>query len=79
MTPNIRPTNKSHAECWRLDFDSWRGCVEDVRRCIHGKVQVRTEVAPNARVAGPGTDWWRDLSKFWNPRDYKKAVRALDQ
>jgi hypothetical protein len=77
--PNIRSIDR-HSECWKLDHSgvmSWWGQPGDVRLCPHGKVQIRTEVGPNSRVAGPGTDWWRDLSPFWNPVLYRRARKAL--
>lgn len=78
--PNLRPKNKPHSECWRLDHSevfSWLGFPGDVRRCQHGRIQIRTEIGPNARVAGPGTDWWRTLSRLRNPILYRRAKRAL--
>jgi len=75
--PNIRPKVQPHGECWRQDFRAPHGIVGDVRYCPHGKVQIRTEVPPNARMRGPGTDWWRTLSPFWNRRQYRAATRAL--
>lgn len=79
MNPNIRPMVKPHSECAQIHytetFSSWPG---DVRRCTHGQVQVRTQVGPNSRVAGPGTDWWRTLSPFWDWRLYRRAAAALD-
>lgn len=82
VRPNIRPIIRPHSECWQLTFlpgGEWWGRPGDVRVCIHGKVQVRTEVGPNARIAGPGTDWWRTLSRFWDRREYKRAIKALEQ
>lgn len=77
-TPNIRPTVQPHSECYGLEYPAWQGRAGDVRRCAHGKVQVRTEVGPNARCAGPGTDWWRTLNPVWDFFEYRAAVRALE-
>lgn len=76
-TPNIRPKVQPHTDCWRQDFRAPHGFVGDVRYCPHSKVQVRTKAPPNSRMAGPGTDWWRTLSPFWNRRQYKQATQAL--
>lgn len=83
--PNI--TRATHADCARLEFTSngnwddsssgWRGTPGDVRRCVHGKVQVRTETSIRSRMQGPGTDWWRTLSPFWNPFLYRLALEVL--
>lgn len=76
--PNIR-TAQSHDDCWRQDWplSAYAHRLGDVRRCVHRRVQVLTEVGPNARVAGPGTHWWRTLSPIWNPIDYRRATKAL--
>lgn len=80
--PNI--TRATHADCTRLEIgtdgrwtDKWWGRPGDVRRCVHGKVQVRTETSIHSRVKGPGTDWWRTLSPVWDPFLYRRAVKAL--
>lgn len=75
MNINIRPDHG--LDCWRLGHLNWHGLPGDVRRCPHGRVQIRTET-PSARVAGPGTDWWRDLSPVWNFFTYRRAVAALN-
>lgn len=77
--PSIRPTTQSHDECWRQDWplSAYAHRLGDVRRCVHGRFQILTEVGPNARVAGPGSHWWRTLSRFWNLVDYRRARRAL--
>jgi hypothetical protein len=79
--PNIRPDVAPHSECWRQAWPLSRHqhLLGDVRRCHHGKVQVLTEVGPNASVAGPGTHWWRDLSPFWDRKDYRAAIAALGE
>ena len=50
----------------------------DVRRCVHGKVQLRKPVGIDAPVQGPGTDWWYTLSPFWDRRQYRQALAALE-
>ena len=77
MRPNILPKVQPHSSCWRLDLEE-RGRVGDVRRCVHGKVQVRKQVGIDAPVAGPGTDWWYTLHPFWDRSTYKRAVLALE-
>lgn len=76
--PNIRPAVQPHTECWRQAWplSSHQQRLGNVRRCPHGKVQVLTETTSRT-MAGPGTHWWRDLSRFWNPRDYRRATAAL--
>lgn len=76
--PNIRPAIQPHKECWRQEWHSPMGRLGDVRRCIHGEVQVLTRVSEHARTQGPGTHWWRTLSRFWNPITYRQAVKALE-
>lgn len=81
--PNI--TRTSHADCARLEFTSsgrwddmgWHGSAGDVRRCVHGKIQLRTQVSIRARMQGPGTDWWRTLSPVFDPILYRRAQKAL--
>jgi hypothetical protein len=81
--PNI--TRTTHADCARLEVTStgewndrgWWGRPGDVRRCTHGKVQIRTETSIRSRMQGPGTDWWRTLSPVWNPLEYRRARKAL--
>jgi len=77
--PNIRPAIQSHDECWKQDWphSAYAHRLGDLRRCVHGRVQVLTEVGPNARVAGPGTHWWRTLSRIWDRRAYRLATAAL--
>ena len=78
MTANIRPKVQQHSDCWRLDWKDPLGTfVGDVRHCPHGQIQVRTATSPNSNLQGPGMDWWRTLSKFWNPRLYRQAEAAL--
>lgn len=78
-------TRATHANCWRLEFTSngdwdsngfW-GRVGDVRRCVHGKIQIRRQVSIHSRTAGPGTDWWQTLSPIWDPILYRRARKAL--
>ena len=76
--PNIRSKTPSHTECWRQEWHSPMGRLGDVRRCVHGRVQVLTRISENARVQGPGTHWWRTLSPFWNPITYQRARKALN-
>lgn len=76
MAPNIRPKIRPHTECRQQDRGS-QGRLDDVRYCIHGKVQVLVDVPPNHPTQGPGMWYWQDLSKFWNPRLYRRAVDAL--
>jgi hypothetical protein len=77
--PNIRPAKAPHSECWRLDWADPLGTrIGDVRYCPHGRVQVRTKTSPQSRMQGPGTDWWRTLSPFWNPALHRRAKEALD-
>ena len=80
MNPNIRHVLKTHDDCTQQEWNYGRrmNMLGDVRRCEHGKVQILTAVGPNARVAGPGTHWWRDLSPFWDRKLHKEAVSALD-
>lgn len=81
MTPNIRPAVRPHSECWEQDIDrgvSQRGQPGDVRRCVHGKVQLRTQMPHYAPVQGPGTDYWRTLSPWWDWKLYRLAVDALE-
>ena len=77
--PNIRSID-SHRECWRLDHSgtmTWWGQPGDVKRCPHGKIMMRCEVGLHARVAGPGTDYWRELSPILDPIKYQLARKAL--
>lgn len=76
--PNIRPAVSPHADCARIRYNEvFASEVGDVRRCIHGRVQVRTQTSPYSRTQGPGTDWWRTLSPVWDFRAYRRAVAAL--
>lgn len=75
---NINTDRMDHdRHCWRLDYRAWQGRPGDVRRCGHGRVQIRTETT-STTVAGPGTDWWRTLSPVWNFFTYRRAVAALN-
>jgi hypothetical protein len=75
--PNIHPVT-GHSDCWRLPAGpGWWGRPGDLRRCEHGRLQIRTEVGPGSRSMGPGTDWWRDLSPIWTPILYRRAMKAL--
>ena len=76
--PNIRPAQKPHSECWRLEWNRL-GLPGDVRRCTHGKVQVRKQTGIDSPMQGPGTDWWYTLSPFWDRKTYKRAVEALER
>jgi hypothetical protein len=73
--PNI--TRRTHIDCWRLDPVSWGGLPGDVRRCVHGKIQLRSETPVHSRMKGPGTDWWRTLSPIFDPILYRRAKKAL--
>lgn len=76
--PNI--SRSTHEDCWRLEFRNDRsfwGLPGDVRRCTHGKIQVRTQTHLNSRMQGPGTDWWRTLSPIFDPVQYRRAKKAL--
>jgi hypothetical protein len=76
--PNI--TRSSHADCWRLTTSPdqpWWGRPGDVKRCVHGKLMMRRQVGPRARIAGPGTDWWQTLSPIFDPILYYRARKAL--
>jgi hypothetical protein len=81
--PNI--TRTTHADCWQLEFSSngnwddlgWYGRPGDVRRCTHGKIQLRTQTSIHSRAQGPGTDWWRTLSPIFDPILYRRARKAL--
>jgi hypothetical protein len=76
LPPTIRPID-DHRDCWRLAHGpSWWGRPGDLRKCPHGRLQVRTEVSGRSRSMGPGTDWWRDLSPIWTPILYRRALRA---
>lgn len=79
LQPNIRP-KLPHSECWRpaWPLTAWQHRLGDVRRCPHGKLQVLTEIGPAARVAGPGTHWWRTLSPVFTPVLYRRARAALE-
>jgi hypothetical protein len=77
--PNIRSIDP-HKECWRLDHSgamTWWGRPGDVKRCQHGRIMVRCEVGPHSRIAGPGTDYWRELSPIFDPIKYRRARKAL--
>ena len=77
--PNIRSIDK-HRECWRLDYSgelSWWGRPGDVKRCPHGHIMERRQVPPNARIAGPGTDYWETLHPILTPIRYQLAKKAL--
>lgn len=76
--PSIRPAVPPHKECWRQEWHAPMGRLGDVRRCVHGHVQVLTRISERARVQGPGTHWWRTVSPTWNPILYRRAVRALE-
>lgn len=77
--PNINRV-EPHAWCQQLAHDeTFSSRVGDVRVCKHGKVQVRTEVHPNSKMMGPGTDWWRDLHPLLTPLLYRRAKAALTQ
>ena len=78
MTANIRHVLKTHDNCAEQEWGVPRGFPGDVRRCEHGKVQVLVQVPLTARVQGPGTNWWRTLSPFWDRNTYKAAVQALE-
>lgn len=75
--PNIRPAVTPHSKCWQQDWQWQHHRLGDVRRCPHGKVQVLTEIGPAARVAGPGTHWWRTLSPVFTPFLFRRARAAL--
>lgn len=76
--PNIRSIDR-HGECWKLTWPlTWHEHRPgDVRRCNHGKIQILTQVPITARVQGPGTNYWRDLSPIWDPIKYRRANKAL--
>lgn len=74
----------THEDCARIQMgadgnwtDGWWGRAGDVRRCVHGHLQVRTETHPDSRMQGPGTDWWRTLSPVFTPVLYRRAKKAL--
>lgn len=75
--PNIRPAIPPHEACSQQDRKQPSGFPGDVRRCIHGKIQLLTAVSVDAPVQGPRTHWWRTLSKFWDRRTYRLAEEAL--
>lgn len=83
ITIKPRPAIRSiamHTECWRLkEFEvfSWHGFPGDLKRCPHGKIMVRRQAGPYARIAGPGTDYWSTLSPIWHPLRYRRARKAL--
>jgi hypothetical protein len=73
-----------HGDCARLEMgtdgrwtDNWHGRPGDVRRCVHGYLQLRTETPIHSRMQGPGTDWWRTLSAIFTPVLYRRAKKAL--
>lgn len=78
VSPNIR--RKTHAECWRQDWDTAWGYrrLGNVRRCSHGKIQVLTAPAPYSTIVGPGTWFWYTLSPILDPFRYRRAKRALE-
>lgn len=81
--PNI--TRTTHADCQRLDMGAdgrwddraWQGMAGDVRRCVHGKIQLRRQTSIRSRMQGPGTDWWQTLSPIFDPVLYRRARKAL--
>lgn len=74
--PTIARAN--HADCQRLYVDEvFASFPGHVRRCVHGKIQLRSQVGPNAGMQGPGTDWWRTLSPVFTPVLYRRARKAL--
>lgn len=73
IPPTARP---SHQQCSRPGWDE-RPRLGYVRRCPHGKLQILAEVGVDSPVQGPGTNYWRDLSRIWDRRTYKAAARAL--
>lgn len=78
MPVNIRPVT-GHRDCWRQSIGepNWFGRPGDLRRCEHGRLQVRTQVSEHARIQGPGTDWWRDLHPVWTPILWRRAQKAM--
>ena len=75
--PNIRPAVPPHGQaCRRQNWDE-RPRLGDVRRCPHGKLQILAEVGVDSPRQGPGTNYWRDLSRIWDRNAYKAAARAL--
>jgi hypothetical protein len=67
---------REHKHCLRNYYGKTHQFPGDVRRCPHGHVQVLTD--PRGGLAGPGTWYWRDLSKWWDPWLYRRAVKVLD-
>lgn len=54
-------------------FPGSHGEAGDVRRCEHGQVWLFEEMTPHDFTI----DHWTPLSRFWNPVQYGRAVRAL--
>lgn len=76
--PNINRV-EPHTWCISLRHDeTFSSRQGDVRVCKHGKVQVRTETY-SRRIAGPSTDWWRDLHPVFTPILWRRAKAALGQ
>ena len=78
--PNIirslkRPCEVEHC---KNTGDDGRADEGDVRRCRHGKLWVAT----GRRTTGyyyNTLSVWRELHPFWNWREYRIAVKALDR
>lgn len=68
-------TNSCYRQDWPLSRHEHR--LGDVRLCPHGRIQVFSEIGVESSLQGPGTHYWRDLSPFWNPIDYRRAKAAL--
>lgn len=75
--PNISRDKHTARSCVDQDWREQCGRPGDVRRCRHGRIQLLTPVPEHHPVQGPGTHWWRDLSKFWDPILYRRAAAAL--
>ena len=74
---SIAMASRPHKMCHERDWEWGRqvGEYHDVRRCVHGKLQI---MEMDSR---PGEDklfWW-DLRPVWDMKKYRQARKALGE
>lgn len=69
--PNITTTQQTHRSCLTASEHPATVCVGDVRRCIHGRLQLAYR-----RYVNVSGCHWRDLHPLWTPVLYRRAARA---
>lgn len=75
---NPRTEHYPHSRCVRLELTTMnRRRRGEVRLCLHGKVQVLTDVNPSSAAGNTGPLWWATLSPVFNFREFRRAMAVL--